>query len=283
MWSIPWQLKIATKLVLYRIPFQYRSWRRLGIFKLGEMERPAYALGVFRRHWDRSTFTRKANSFVMLELGPGDSLSSAVIARAFGAYLSYLVDIGPFAASEIAGYRFLQMYLDLHGLRPPDLETCLTMDDLLTVCSAKYLTSGLDSLRMIPSSSVDFIWSHTVLQHVRRHEVMPMLRELRRIQRPDGVSSHLISIADILGGNLNDLRFSASVWESSLMANSGFYTNRLRYSDFLEMFQKAGFDAEVRHVRRWASLPTPRRKMAPSFSHLTDDELQISSFEVLLR
>ena len=62
------------------------------------------------------------------------------------------------------------------------------------------------------------------------------LLELRRIQRSEGVGSHCVSISDILGGKLNDLRFSRRIWESSLMANSGFYTNRLRYRELLRLF-----------------------------------------------
>ena len=50
------------------------------------------------------------------------------------------------------------------------------------------------------------------------------------------------------------------------MSNSGFYTNRIRYSEMLDLFKQAGFEAEVAHTDRWATVPTPRRKMAPHFA-----------------
>jgi len=44
------------------------------------------------------------------------------------------------------------------------------------------------------------------------------------------------------------MRFSTQAWESPLMAQSGFYTNRLRFSEMLNIFKEAGFRTEVRHV-----------------------------------
>jgi hypothetical protein len=222
--SVPWQLKIAAKLVLARIPLSYRFWKRAGLFNLGGMERPEYALSVFRRHFDAANFARKRGNFVGLELGPGDSLFSALIARTFGASRTYLVDIGPFMCPDVTFYRHMEFHLREMGLQPPSLANCSTLNDVISACSAEYLTEGLGSLRKLPSGSVDFVWSHAVLQHVRRSEFLPTLLELRRIQCSEGVGSHSVSISDILGGKLNDLRFSRRIWESSLMANSGFYT-----------------------------------------------------------
>jgi len=112
--------------------------------------------------------------------------------------------------------------------------------------------------------------------------MIPLLKELRRIQRSDGVSSHMISITDVLGGRLNDLRFSERVWESEFMASSGFYTNRIRYSQFLNYFTEAGFVAQVYRLARWKTLPTPRSKMAREFQRLPDSDLQVSGFDVYL-
>jgi hypothetical protein len=117
---------------------------------------------------------------------------------------------------------------------------------------------------------------------VRRNEFLPFLQELRRIQRPDGVGSHCIPIKDIIGGKLNDLRFSQRIWESSFMANSRFYTNRLRYLELLRLFRQAGFEPEVVREIRWKTLPTPRRNMANQFALLSDEDLQVSEFDVLL-
>ena len=281
--GIPWQLKIVAKLLLSRIPLGYNLWKRVGVFNLGGMERPGYALKVFRRHFDAASFARKREHFVGLELGPGDSLFSALIARSFGASRTYLVDVGPYTCSDLAIYRRMEVHLRELGLHPPSLASCASVSDALAACSAEYLTEGLASLRKIPSGSVNFVWSHAVLQHIRRDVFLPTLLQLRRIQVSGGIGSHRVSISDILGGDLNDLRFSHRMWESSLMANSGFYTNRIRYSELLRLFRVAGFDVQVRSVQRWDKLPTPRQKMAEEFAMLSEEELRVSGFDVFLR
>jgi hypothetical protein len=93
MQSVPWQLKIAAKIVLVRVPVPYHLWEKIGLFKQGGMDRPDYALKAFRLLFDAVSFARKSESFVALELGPGDSLCSALIARTFGASRTFLVDV----------------------------------------------------------------------------------------------------------------------------------------------------------------------------------------------
>ena len=148
--------------------------------------------------------------------------------------------------------------------------------------SANYLTSGLVSLKSIPDNSVDFIWSHGVIELIKRSELLETLKELHRIVRPDGICSHLIPLVDSLG-ELNSLRFPRDIWESDFMANSGFYANRLRYFQFLELFKEAGFTTEVIQTRQWDTLPTPKAKLSKEFAAMSDEELSIYSFSVILR
>jgi SAM-dependent methyltransferase len=130
---------------------------------------------------------------------------------------------------------------------------------------------------------VDFIMSQAVLEHVRRREFVDVVQHLRRVLRPDGVCSHRVDLKDHLSDALNNLRFSERVWESTFMAGSGFYTNRIRYSEMLQLFRRAAFDVEVVNVDRWARLPTPRGRLSEPFRHLSDEDLRVSGFDVVLR
>ena len=282
MQSVPWQLKIAAKIVLARLPLSYHFWEKIGLFKQGGMERPEYALRIFRRHFDAAGLAGKANGFVGLELGPGDSLCSALIAKTFGGSRTFLVDVESCASTDLSVYRRMEAHLRQLGMYPPNLDQCKTIDDVAAACGAEYLTEGLDSLRKIPSASVDFVWSNAVLPYVRRSQFVLTLQELRRVQRQGGVASHTIPIKDIIGGKLNDLRFGAGIWESPLMANSRFYTNRLRYVELLRLFRETGFEPEVIRKVQWETLPIPRRKMAKEFAQLSEEDLQVSEFDVLL-
>lgn len=280
---LPWYAKLGTKLLLARLPFDYRIWRQIGIFKHGSMERPEYSLGVFRTHCDRVTFARKGQRFVAMELGPGDSLVSALICFVFGAARSYLIDTGPYARADIGLYRKMADYLYAHGFNTPDLNDVNTLDQLLARCSATYAVNGLASLRALPAAEVDFVWSQAVLEHVRLSEFDATMHELRRVLRSDGVCSHRIDLRDHLDGGLNNLRFPNRLWESDFFAQSGFYTNRIRYSRMLESFRSAGFAVEVFRLERWDRLPIRRDRLAREFRSLSDEELCISAFDVVLR
>jgi len=280
---VPWYAKIAAKLVLSRLPLNYGSWRKLKVFVHGSMHEPGYVHDVYRRHFDRSRFARKHGGFVGLEVGPGDSLSSAIVAKTYGARLCYLVDSAAFAIEDRVPYEATGDYLRSLGLSPPDLGEVADLKGMLAKCDAVYKTQGLDSIREIPSGSVDFIWSQAVLEHIRRREFLDFMRELRRVLRPDGVCSHRVDLRDHLGGALNNLRFSPRLWESDWMANSGFYTNRIRYGEMIDLFGQAGFGVEVRGVDRWHGLPTPRRALNMLFRLLPDEDLLVSGFDVLLR
>ena len=178
-------------------------------------------------------------------------------------------------------YQGMTAFLREKGLDTAPLEACKSQQEMLKVSSAHYLTEGLKSLREIPTGSADLVWSHGVLQSIRRREFCATLRELRRIQRPDGVGSHLIELKDCLSGALNNLRFGERTWESDIVASSGFYTNRIRCTEMLGLFREAGFKVDVLEIQRWKQLPTLRRKLARPFRGLSE-ELRISALDVLL-
>lgn len=278
---VPWWARIGAKVVLSRIPVRYGLWRGLGVFRHGEMHHPAYALSVFREHFRRARLPA-GKGFVALELGPGDSLASAVIAAAHGATHTYLVDVGRFATSDMTVYRRLCAYLRQQGLQPPDLAGVHDTQGLLQVCRASYGTRGLEALREIPPESVDFIWSNAVLEHVRRCDFGNFVSETRRVARRGSISSHQIDLQDHLGGALNNLRIASRWWEAEWMARSGFYTNRLRMSDILAVFASAGFRIDSLAAARWDALPTPRRALAREFAGYEVPELLVKSFAVTL-
>ena len=282
--KIPWWGKIASKLVLSRLPVDYKYWRRLGLFKAGGMDNVKYAVNVFKSHADSVGLNSidKLAGKTILELGPGDSVASALIAKACGAR-TILVDVGPFATRHLDYYRSLVVQLESMGLSLPEINSVKSLDELLEVCDARYLTAGLDSLRKLQDDSVDFIFSHAVLEHIRKREFLCTQQELARILKRDGVCSHEVDLRDHLGNSLNNLRFSDRIWESDLFANSGFYTNRITFEQMLEMFRRAGFDVEVIEVRRWDKLPLDRRHLDREFRYIPEEILTVSGFRVLLR
>jgi SAM-dependent methyltransferase len=247
------------------------------------MQKGSYAANVVTWHVDLLGGRDRIADAVCLELGPGDSLASALIAHALGAASIYLVDTGDFADRNLSTYRAMVDELRARGLAVTDLDDVSTVDEMLGRINARYLTDGLRSLQEIGDSTVDLIWSNAVLEHIRRHEVIAVFRNFRRILKPQGAMSHRIDFMDHLGGSLNNLRFSSRLWESEFMAKSGFYTNRLRHSEMLEAMLGAGFEIVSCRVDQWAELPLPRRKMATEFRGFSDADLRTSVATIVAR
>ncbi|MGZ3235994.1 MAG: methyltransferase domain-containing protein [Burkholderiaceae bacterium] len=279
--GIPWWGKIGAKIILSRISFGYAVWQRLGLFRHGQMDSSEYAIRVFNSHIERSGLGKSMNGRTLLELGPGDSIASAIIAKAYGAR-AILVDAGAFVRSDIAPYVALTHALTRQGLAAPDLSGCVTIDDILNRCEAQYLTTGLEGLIQLKSESVDLIFSQAVLEHIRRSEFLETMQQCYRILKSDGICSHQIDLRDHLGGGLNNLRFSERIWESHFFTKSGFYTNRIQYTQMQELFRHAGFQVRVTATNKWESLPIGRNKLFKTFKVLPDEELCISGFDVIL-
>lgn len=280
---LPWWFKISAKIALSRLPVPYSVWRRLNLFKHGDMYDPNHALSVFQAHFGRAAGERALlPGFRCLELGPGDSLFSGIVAKAHGASVTYLIDNGDFAIRDAQPYLRFADELGRFGLTLPDLANCRTREEVMDRCGVVYLTEGMRSLARIQTGSIDLFWSNVVLEHVPSAEFPVLIRELRRVVSDGGVGSHSIDLKDHLDGGLNNLRFSDQTWESALMSKSGFYTNRIRFGEMIDIFKQSGFFVRVIDVYRWDELPLDREKMAPRFARLPVEDLRISAFEALL-
>ncbi|WP_309630369.1 methyltransferase domain-containing protein [Brevundimonas sp.] len=278
-----WRLKIAAKVVLSRLGIPYEGWRKLGLFRLGRMDRPDYALKIFDLHILRAIPDGRLDGKTVLEIGPGDSLASAVTARAHGAAEALLVDAGAYASRDVDLYRAMAAALEARGLPPPDLSDAATLEDVLAHCSARYLTTGVDAFADMPDASVDLIWSHSVLEHIPLKQLPHLFGEMRRVLKPEGLISHNIDFQDHLAHGLNSLRFSEAAWESPTMANAGFYTNRVRAGAMHAMVREAGFEILQEDFGRWPAPPIARRDLDPAFRDLSDDELRIATSHLLAR
>jgi SAM-dependent methyltransferase len=278
---VPWWARIGAKVVLSQLPATYGFWRRVNLFRHGAMHRAEYALRVFDMHFARSR-VGAGDSFTALELGPGDSLLSAIVAAGRGCTYLYLIDAGSFATTDMRVYHEAVRDLRERGLQPPDISSVRDVDSMLAVCKAKYGTAGLASLRALPDASVDFMWSNAVLEHVRRAEFAATAREMRRVLRPQGVCSHEIDLRDHLGGSLNNMRIPSRWWEKDSMARSGFYTNRLRKREMIEDFLRAGFAVDIVSQTRWDEVPVERAKLAREFQQLSDEDMLVKTFHVVL-
>ncbi len=282
--KIPWWAKLYAKLVLARIPVPYSLWRKLKLFRHGDMNDPVRAIRTFENYYRCACkHVDFLPGFTVLELGPGDSILSGLVARSMGASHAWLVDAGSFADIDVKACHKTLSLLGQAGYKDFDLGDATRLEEILQRANVTYLTRGTASLADIPDASVDFFWSQVVLEHVFLDEFPELLRQLRRIIKPRGIGLHSVDFRDHLSNALNNLRFSHDTWESRAFRNSGFYTNRIRPNAMLALFRESGFDVEVEAKTFWAEIPTPRSAMAAPFRNLPDEELRLAEFELLLR
>jgi SAM-dependent methyltransferase len=281
--DMPWWAKMGAKLVLARLPVPYRFWKRFGIFRHGEMMVPELAIAAFQNHFEDATKRGGlVDGFQSLELGPGDSVLSGFVARAYGAERAWLVDAGPFAETDAESCRKTFEILVAQGKSPPPIAAA-TLQDAMAEANVIYLTEGTKSFAAIPNGSIAFFWSQVVLEHVHRAEFPALMRELRRVVATDAIGVHSIDFRDHLGGGLNNLRFPDEIWEAEGFRDSGFYTNRIRPREMVRLMEAAGFSVEILSEDRWPELPLARNKMASQFKRFADEDFMVREMRVVMR
>jgi len=266
-------------MILARIPLSHKVWNRLGIFKHGFMQDYSYALTVFKGHLANAGLLNKEknNDKTVMELGPGESLFSALLAKSFGFRGSFMLDVSSFALPDAEVYKDFAHWLLKEGLPCPNLDSCKSLDSILSALNSQYLTKGLSSLESLPTGSMDFVFSQAVLEHVRKYQFTETFRQLWRVMRPGGVSTHVVDFKDHLELSLNNLRFADRIWEADWFApSSGFYTNRIRLSEMVSLIEAQGFGVEVLDKKKWTAMPLSRKKLNSQFNTLSDEDLIVS-------
>ncbi len=279
--KIPWWTKIFLKIILARLPFNYQFWQNIGLFRHGKMDNTQYAIEVFLSHVKKSEIKELKEKTIM-EVGPGDSISSAIISYSYGAK-SILLDVGRYAKTNTSTYLKLSNNLKKMGYSPPDIVASDNLEKILIKSSASYLTAGYKDLKKIKSESIDLIYSQAVLEHISLDDFKNTFNEFYRILKKGGVSSHQVDLRDHLDESLNNLRFSEKIWESKLFTQSGFYTNRIRFDEMIAIFKDSKFNVEIKNILKWDKLPLPKSKLNKKFQSVPEDVLKIKVFDVILR
>jgi SAM-dependent methyltransferase len=115
----------------------------------------------------------------------------------------------------------------------------------LDLIDLQYL-SPADATRLpFPEGSFDVHFSHAVLEHVPTDEVAGILREAKRLLKPDGIVFHNIDPSDHFAhadasiSLINFLQFNERDW-GKWAGNKYMYHNRLRAHEFRKLFELAG-------------------------------------------
>jgi len=167
----------------------------------------------------------------------------------------------------------------------PDPVTALERANIQYFAPEDAARSGL------PPGTVDVHYSLTTFEHIPRQVILNILKEARRVLKPTGLALHFIDLSDHFQhqdasiAQVNFLRYSEPVWK--LIAGNEFaYSNRLRKSDYEELFQNAGFDVVRREcIVDSASLAVVQNgfPVDPAFSSYGFEDLCTTRFRCMAR
>lgn len=250
-----WKAKAALQTVFSRVPggeaLNYLCQRRI-LRNLPVSDATLLATAdSARRHLENLTKhgTVPVNEATFYEFGAGKDLVVPLSYYCLGVCKQVIVDIRDLAREEL----IIDTLRRLSGGVVPDLVR--SAHAALGVSGRQQRLSALGITYCAPcdaratglaDASVDYITSTSTLEHIPPADIRLILRESRRVLRPDGLMSMLIdyqdhySYADSSISVYNFLRYDEREWEHwnpSLQ-----YQNRLRHSEYLAMFEAEGFE-----------------------------------------
>lgn len=189
----------------------------------------------------------------ILELGPGQTMGVLLRAKEQNAGWCSAADVAPYLDQAECDRKGID-YRIYNGTRLP-----------------------------FPDESFDISWSSDVFEHLRAPR--GIVKDLHRTLRASGTLITRVDLRDHyhLADEerwLSCLRYSTSTWRAMTWFRSSF-VNRLRYSEWRELFRQTGFEEKALYVQRSEVLLRLREK-EPYLQHLDDDDVSVYSFDAVL-
>ena len=139
------------------------------------------------------------------------------------------------------------------------------------------------------AGSVDLVTTHAVLEHVPGPRLLPLLRAMRRVLRPGGITIHFIDHTDHWHhfdpgiSPINFLKFPPWWW--TVLNSPLAYQNRLRSTQHLAYIREAGFEVIrlEQHVDARALQDSSRLRLHREFQAFTPQETAVTSSFLVAR
>lgn len=141
----------------------------------------------------------------------------------------------------------------------------------------------------IRPQSLDFITSRAVLEHIPRDTIEDIMRKFADALKPHGGMCHMIDHSDHFEhadhsiDRVHFLQHSDAFWRFCCL-NEHNFQNRMRHSEYVSLFQDAGFD--VTHCIQEVHTPTLRQldlaRLNPRFTKFEPADLATISSSIVL-
>ena len=133
------------------------------------------------------------------------------------------------------------------------------------------LVGYLHTLEDLPDASVDYLFSHSVLEHVE--DLAAMYRTMWRWLRPGGTMTHSIDLSSHGTSKLWNGHWTVpdSVWRM-MRGKRRYFLNREPASTHRRLLEQVGFECKEFHLTRLPS-SLQRTDLAPRFRQLSESDL----------
>lgn len=281
-----WRLKICIKLALAYFKIPYTFLYQLGLSSKGVPNDFDLVLRKFLVHYNRLWVGSAPVDKTLLEIGFGDSLVNGMLFYLIGGSHSILVDVNSPKKRDLAYYlsfaAYASKFIEFDPVRKIKVNKCRSFEALSHVCCIDWSSEGLNAL-MERDIEVDFIISHSCLEHIPLDLLSDLKLLHERSLAANGVFSHNIDLQDHLTGGVNHLRFGMKFWESELVRRAGLYVNRVSYSDWVQFFNCGSLETIESPHGQHAKLPIARDKLHIDYAARTDIDLMIRTTHILGR
>ncbi len=202
--------------------------------------------------------------------------------RYFGAYKQYLGQLEKIIDKELD--IDLMQRERVHGLLRAILKAN-SFEDIYNLLGVRYVIDPSGTLKQFEDQSFAVIFSWDVLEHISKPILSAFIQDCHRVLKPGGYSLHKIDPSDHLAYYdtsvfiKNYLRYSDGVWRR-WFENDVQYINRVHRSEWLDLFDNAGFELiEEESV----STDIDAIKVDKSYEHLSKQDLQCITLTVVHR
>lgn len=169
------------------------------------------------------------------------------------------------------------------------IQNVSSSQDLFQKTGIHYHAPGDAATTNLPPSSVDMIFSNSVLEHIPQPVLKDIFVESRRILKPTGIAIHGVNCGDHYAyfdrgiTQINYLQYSEDEWKR--WSNNLLYQNRMRPRDFHQIVTESGLTIsfERRSARAGCREAFERLKIAPQFHHYNIEDLVCTSFDFVAK
>lgn len=284
------------KAILRNLPFFHKLLGR----RTGGTNSAIYCYSVWMKHLSMLAENKMDTDLkVVAELGPGDSIGTGLAALLSGVEEYFALDVVDFTNHS----RDIEIFEELiklfnskaepaNGVKFPShiltevrLEKALDNDRIARIRNSLLSRNNNDMIRkFIPwkhievtqKNSVDFIYSHAVMEHVE--DIAETYRHMSLWLKPGRVISHQIDYwshdtAEKWNGHWT---YSEKMWKIIKGNYSSLFINRHPHSDHIYEMNKNGFEI-LSEKKSISDSGLSKKELASKFKGITDEDLVTSS------